>query len=95
MSTPSQMLTPILAPIKRVGNAINEIVDKCVLLGIVLKKNYSPARHFVRRGNTVSFYREVPQILHRLRAAGVAIAACSRTQAPPLYVQLLQKTIGR
>ncbi|KAJ3858650.1 magnesium-dependent phosphatase-1 [Lentinula novae-zelandiae] len=31
---------------------------------------------------SVSFYNHVPQILHRLRAAGVTIAAASRTSAP-------------
>ncbi|KAI0290401.1 magnesium-dependent phosphatase-1 [Multifurca ochricompacta] len=35
-------------------------------------------------GDTVAFYHEVPQILHRLRAAGVVIAACSRTTATVL-----------
>lgn len=34
----------------------------------------------------IEFYKDVPQILHRLRAADVTIAACSRTHAPALYV---------
>jgi len=34
-----------------------------------------------RYGRTVVFFDDVPQILHRLRAAGVLIAACSRTTA--------------
>ncbi|KAN0138761.1 Magnesium-dependent phosphatase-1 [Lactarius tabidus] len=37
-----------------------------------------------RYENIISFYNDVPQILHRLRAAGVVIAACSRTTAPAL-----------
>ncbi|KAI9454767.1 magnesium-dependent phosphatase-1 [Lactarius psammicola] len=37
-----------------------------------------------RYGDTVVFYNDVPQILHRLRAAGVVIAACSRTTATAL-----------
>ncbi|KAI0073977.1 magnesium-dependent phosphatase-1 [Panus rudis PR-1116 ss-1] len=35
-------------------------------------------------GEEISFYRDVPEILHRLRNAGVIIAACSRTSAPTL-----------
>ncbi|KAJ3746902.1 magnesium-dependent phosphatase-1 [Lentinula raphanica] len=33
---------------------------------------------------SVSFYKHVPQILHRLRSAGITIAAASRTSAPTL-----------
>ncbi|KAJ4465080.1 magnesium-dependent phosphatase-1 [Lentinula aciculospora] len=33
---------------------------------------------------SISFYKHVPQILHRLRTAGVIIAAASRTSAPTL-----------
>ncbi|KAH7925786.1 magnesium-dependent phosphatase-1 [Leucogyrophana mollusca] len=40
-------------------------------------------------GNDVVFYRDVPQILHRLRAAGVIIAACSRTSATKLAREAL------
>ncbi|KAJ3718194.1 magnesium-dependent phosphatase-1 [Lentinula raphanica] len=32
----------------------------------------------------ISFYEHIPQILHRLRTAGVTIAAASRTSAPTL-----------
>ncbi|KZT30035.1 magnesium-dependent phosphatase-1 [Neolentinus lepideus HHB14362 ss-1] len=43
-----------------------------------------------RYNNKIEFYREVPQILHRLRAADVTIAACSRTSAPDLARRALQ-----
>ncbi|KAH9934253.1 magnesium-dependent phosphatase-1 [Fomitopsis serialis] len=42
-----------------------------------------------RYNHEIAFYRDVPEILHRLRAAGVMIAACSRTGAPPLARQAL------
>ncbi|KAI0704642.1 magnesium-dependent phosphatase-1 [Earliella scabrosa] len=56
--------THVDPPIRRVGNAINELRD--------------------RYDNRIAFYRDVPEILHRLREAGVTIAACSRTHAPDL-----------
>ncbi|KAH9847746.1 magnesium-dependent phosphatase-1 [Lenzites betulinus] len=37
-----------------------------------------------RYDQKISFYRHVPEILHRLREGGVTIAACSRTHAPDL-----------
>ncbi|EIW52525.1 magnesium-dependent phosphatase-1, partial [Trametes versicolor FP-101664 SS1] len=37
-----------------------------------------------RHEQRISFYRHVPEIFHRLREAGVLIAACSRTSAPDL-----------
>lgn len=37
-----------------------------------------------RHGDKIAFYHDVPQVLHRLRAAGVTVAACSRTHAPQL-----------
>ncbi|EMD36013.1 hypothetical protein CERSUDRAFT_106612 [Gelatoporia subvermispora B] len=40
-------------------------------------------------GQKIALYRDVPEILHRLRAAGVIIAACSRTSAPSLARQAL------
>ncbi|KAI0044063.1 magnesium-dependent phosphatase-1 [Auriscalpium vulgare] len=42
-----------------------------------------------RYGEKVSFYHDVPQILHRLRAAELVIAACSRTSATALARQAL------
>jgi len=42
-----------------------------------------------RFGDKVSFYRDVPQILHRLRSTGVIIAACSRTTATALAREAL------
>ncbi|KAH8987424.1 magnesium-dependent phosphatase-1, partial [Lactarius akahatsu] len=42
-----------------------------------------------KHGDIVAFYDDVPQILHRLRAAGVVIAACSRTTASALARQAL------
>uniref|UniRef100_A0A0W0F6C7 Magnesium-dependent phosphatase-1 n=1 Tax=Moniliophthora roreri TaxID=221103 RepID=A0A0W0F6C7_MONRR len=41
-------------------------------------------------GEKISFYKHVPQILHRLRTADVKIAAASRTSAPALARQALQ-----
>lgn len=38
----------------------------------------------LRFGDTVAFYHDVPQILHRLRSENVVIAACSRTSATVL-----------
>ncbi|KAI0824373.1 magnesium-dependent phosphatase-1, partial [Trametes gibbosa] len=40
-------------------------------------------------GQKISFYRHVPEILHRLREAGVTIAACSRTHASDLAREAL------
>ncbi|KAK2460495.1 hypothetical protein APHAL10511_007501 [Amanita phalloides] len=37
----------------------------------------------------VELYTDVPEILHRIRGAGITIAACSRTHAPPLAHQAL------
>ncbi|KAF9061558.1 magnesium-dependent phosphatase-1 [Rhodocollybia butyracea] len=37
-----------------------------------------------KHNEPISFYKHVPQILHRLRTAEVAIAAASRTSAPKL-----------
>jgi len=42
-----------------------------------------------RYGDTIKFYPDVPQIFHRLRSAGVLIAACSRTTATKLARQAL------
>jgi hypothetical protein len=38
----------------------------------------------VRFGDKVSFYHDVPQILHNLRSENVVIAVCSRTSATAL-----------
>lgn len=50
----------------------------------MLTRMTSGTRHEQR----ISFYRHVPEIFHRLREAGVLIAACSRTSAPDLCVAL-------
>ncbi|KAG1769057.1 magnesium-dependent phosphatase-1 [Suillus placidus] len=42
-----------------------------------------------RNPKTIDFYRDVPQIMHRLQAAGVTIAACSRTDTPSLAREAL------
>ena len=39
-----------------------------------------------RHGTEIALYKDVPQILHRLRAADVVLAAASRTSAPELCV---------
>ncbi|KIL57864.1 hypothetical protein M378DRAFT_15965 [Amanita muscaria Koide BX008] len=38
----------------------------------------------------ISLYKDVPEILSRLRTAGVIIAACSRTSAPALAYEALR-----
>ncbi|KAI0324221.1 magnesium-dependent phosphatase-1 [Cubamyces sp. BRFM 1775] len=43
-----------------------------------------------RHEQKISFYRDVPEILPRLKEAGVIIAACSRTHAPDLARQALR-----
>ncbi|KAH9954210.1 magnesium-dependent phosphatase-1 [Russula dissimulans] len=40
-------------------------------------------------GDKVTFFHDVPQILHQLRSAGVVVAACSRTTATELARQAL------
>ncbi|KAI0690370.1 magnesium-dependent phosphatase-1 [Cytidiella melzeri] len=52
---------------------------KCVGVNSVVDKH----------GQQIEFYPDVPEILHRLRAAGVIIAACSRTSAAQLARQAL------
>ncbi|KAL5513924.1 hypothetical protein ACEPAG_2685 [Sanghuangporus baumii] len=42
-----------------------------------------------RYGQPITFYPEVPSVLHRLRFSGVKIAACSRTCAPKLAREAL------
>ncbi|KIP03234.1 hypothetical protein PHLGIDRAFT_31887 [Phlebiopsis gigantea 11061_1 CR5-6] len=42
-----------------------------------------------RHRQEIAFYHDVSEILHRLRAADVVIAACSRTHAPKLARQAL------
>ncbi|KAF9810708.1 hypothetical protein IEO21_06842 [Rhodonia placenta] len=42
-----------------------------------------------RHNHEIAFYHDVPEVLHRLRAAGVIVAACSRTGAPALARQAL------
>ncbi|KAI0338786.1 magnesium-dependent phosphatase-1 [Trametopsis cervina] len=42
-----------------------------------------------KHGESIEFYRDVPMILHRLRTAGVVVAACSRTSATRLARQAL------
>jgi len=40
-------------------------------------------------GDKVTFFHDVPQVLHQLRSAGVVVAACSRTSATALARQAL------
>ncbi|KAH9933701.1 magnesium-dependent phosphatase-1 [Amylocystis lapponica] len=42
-----------------------------------------------KHNDQIAFYHDVPEILHRLRSAGVIIAACSRTHAPALAREAL------
>jgi len=42
-----------------------------------------------RYGNEICFYKDVPQILHKVRDEGVFVAVCSRTHAPSLARQAL------
>ncbi|KAF8057508.1 magnesium-dependent phosphatase-1 [Lyophyllum atratum] len=43
-----------------------------------------------KHNDKISFYKEVPEILHRIRTAEVVMAACSRTDAPKLARQALR-----
>jgi len=52
----------------------------------LLRKLGHPSNRF---GDTVSLYPDVPQILHRVRSAGVVVAACSRTTATVLAREAL------
>ena len=69
------------ASLKRDGDKLNEVHDKCVLQHPPGDKR---SVGFPRFGDTVSFYHDVPQILHLLRSENVVIAACSRTSATVL-----------
>ncbi|KNZ79034.1 Putative magnesium-dependent phosphatase P8B7.31, partial [Termitomyces sp. J132] len=52
-----------------------------------LHRNRSTLNEILDKHNEkIKFYKDVPDILHRLRAEKVIIAACSRTHAPKLYV---------
>ncbi|KZT01107.1 magnesium-dependent phosphatase-1 [Laetiporus sulphureus 93-53] len=42
-----------------------------------------------RYNREIEFYHDVPDVLHRLREAGVIIATCSRTHAPDVARQAL------
>ncbi|KAF5348307.1 hypothetical protein D9756_010538 [Leucocoprinus leucothites] len=56
-----------------------------------LHRNGSKVNEVLDRNNdSISFYKDVPSILHELRSAGVCIAACSRTSAPDLAYQALR-----
>jgi magnesium-dependent phosphatase 1 len=48
-----------------------------------------------RYGEVISFYPDVPQLLHRLKAEGVIIAAASRTSAPELAREALALLLMR
>lgn len=55
-----------------------------------LRRNRNDLNEVLDKHNDkISFYRDVPEILHRLRTAGIVIAACSRTEAPRLAWQAL------
>ncbi|KAF9448416.1 magnesium-dependent phosphatase-1 [Macrolepiota fuliginosa MF-IS2] len=43
-----------------------------------------------RHNDVIAFYKDVPPIFHRLKAADVCIAACSRTSTPDLAYQALR-----
>ncbi|PPR04303.1 hypothetical protein CVT24_013376 [Panaeolus cyanescens] len=73
--------THVTGPLRRKGDALNEVVDKY--------------------NQPISFYKDVPGILHGIRArsnlkleggpdTSVIIAACSRTHAPNLANQCLR-----
>jgi magnesium-dependent phosphatase 1 len=74
-----------IASLKRDGDKLNEVHDRCVVLVLgfpVLMRFFLTV--YVRFGDKVSFYHDVPQILHQLRSTDVVIAACSRTTASVL-----------
>ncbi|KAH0580678.1 hypothetical protein H2248_002166 [Termitomyces sp. 'cryptogamus'] len=55
-----------------------------------LHRNRSTLNEILDKHNEkIKFYKDVPDILHRLRAEKVIIAACSRTHAPKLARQAL------
>jgi hypothetical protein len=45
-----------------------------------------PFSNLGRRGTTLEFYNEVPEILEELKKIDTHVAAASRTQTPDLYV---------
>ena len=76
----------VTAPLTRNGDAINEVNDKYVMRSLLEIDIYGSCISYGH--GKIAFYSDVPQILHRLRATNVVIAACSRTAAPQLYVYL-------
>jgi magnesium-dependent phosphatase 1 len=41
-----------------------------------------------KHGEPLSFYSDVPAIMHQIHRDGIHLAAASRTQAPKVYVSL-------
>lgn len=79
--TISDLIVTHLGPLRREGDTLNAVKDKYVtLISQELQLAYQSARY----GEKIAFYHDVAEILHRLRAGGVIIAACSRTHTPAL-----------
>lgn len=56
---------------------------RCWIGGDLDRSNLSPpSEQRPRDDNEINFFQDVPQILHRLKAEGIFVAACSRTSAP-------------
>ncbi|KAK0437379.1 magnesium-dependent phosphatase-1 [Armillaria borealis] len=78
--------THVSGPLHRHKNTLNEILDRRDSDFVVPR--LIPDL-YLRHNSPISFYRDVPHILHRLREAEVIIAAASRTSAPNLARQAL------
>ena len=74
-------------PLRREGNTINRILDRSASQSV--RPRSSTYLYIHRHGEPITLYREIPQILHRLKFADVTIAACSRTCTPKLWGSLL------
>ncbi|TYJ54697.1 magnesium-dependent phosphatase-1 [Cryptococcus floricola] len=78
--------THVVPPLKRKGDVINQLVDRyeisSVWSSMLIVSRY-------RRGQDLSFYREVPSILADLKHRRIHVAAASRTSAPELAREAL------
>jgi magnesium-dependent phosphatase 1 len=83
VSAPYYFWFMAIASLKRDGDKLNEVHDRCVVLCFPMLTPFF-LTIYVRFGDKVSFYHDVPQIFHQLRSTDVVIAACSRTTASVL-----------
>ncbi|KAF8321141.1 magnesium-dependent phosphatase-1 [Clavulina sp. PMI_390] len=66
-------------------------IDGCV--GPISRTEGGLNAVYDKYSSAIGFYRDVPQLLHDLSAAGIHIAACSRTSAIALANEALSKLI--